>query len=180
MKETMLVRDMQPQEFEALGRLMVETYSQLDGFPKPDEQPRYYDMLANIGRFAEKKDARVLVALVDDERLAGGVVYFADMSEYGSGGTATQMKHASGIRLLAVDPACRGRGIGRALTNACIALAREQRHTQVVLHTTQAMQTAWQLYTRMGFQRFEALDFMQEQLPVYGFRLMLTEPGEAE
>ena len=48
------VRDVRPAEFDALGRLMVEVYSGLDGFPKPADQPRYYEMLAGIGRFTEK------------------------------------------------------------------------------------------------------------------------------
>lgn len=33
------------------------------------------------------------------------------------------------------------------------------------------MMTAWKMYERIGFQRALDLDFMQEELPVYGFRL---------
>jgi len=64
-------------------------------------------------------------------------------------------------------------GVGRALTEACIQLAREAGHTEVILHTTQAMQVAWGLYERMGFERSTGLDFLQGQLPVFGFRLLL-------
>lgn len=168
------IRDLQPGEFEALGRLMVEVYSNLEGFPSPEEQPRYYELLANIGRFTEKKDARVLVALSAEGELVGGVVYFGDMAEYGSGGTATAERNASGIRLLGIHPRFRGQGAGRALTQACIDLAREQGHGQVILHTTEAMRVAWGLYERLGFTRSEDLDFSQQALPVYGFRLPLT------
>ena len=45
------IRNANPSEFEALGKLMVLVYSQLEGFPKPDEQPAYYNMLTNIGEF---------------------------------------------------------------------------------------------------------------------------------
>lgn len=175
MTADLLIREIRADEFERLGRLMVDAYSRLEGFPSPDEQPRYYAMLAGIGRFTEKKDAKVLVAMTPADELAGGVVYFGDMAEYGSGGTATRVKNASGIRLLAVDARFRGMGVGRALTDACIALARQARHAEVVLHTTQAMQAAWKLYERMGFERSPDLDFMQESLPVYGFRLALEE-----
>ena len=48
------IRDLQPAEYDALGRLMVQVYSSLDGFPTPLEQPHYYELLANIGRFAER------------------------------------------------------------------------------------------------------------------------------
>jgi len=169
------IRDLRPDEFDALGRLLVEVYSSLDGFPTPDEQPRYYELLANIGRFTEKPDARVLVALSAGEELMGGIVYFGDMAEYGSGGTATTVKDASGIRLLGVSPKFRAMGAGRELTSACIKLAQEKGHGQVILHTTQAMRVAWGLYERLGFERSEELDFMQGELPVYGFRLSLAK-----
>lgn len=175
----MLVRELKPQESDALGELMVRIYSQLPGFPSPSEQPDYYEMLRNIGAFAEKPGAKVLVAHSADGTLLGGVVYFGDMAHYGSGGTATAETQASGFRLLGVDPQARGSGAGKALTNACIELARKAGHAQVILHTTMAMQVAWGLYERMGFERSEDLDFLQEDLPVFGFRLRLDEAGVA-
>lgn len=176
MTAQLTIRDLRQNEFESLGRLMVGVYSSLEGFPTPAEQPRYYDLLTHIGQFTTRKDARVLVAISADDELIGGVVYFGDMAEYGSGGTATTIKNASGIRLLGIDPRFRNLGAGKALTNACIDLAREQGHAQVILHTTQAMQIAWGLYERLGFKRSEDLDFSQQELPVYGFRLQLRLP----
>jgi ribosomal protein S18 acetylase RimI-like enzyme len=173
MNHDMTIRDARPDEFDALGRLLVEVYSTLDGFPTPAEQPHYYELLANVGRFADKPGARVLVAVSAHGDLVGGVVYFGDMAQYGSGGTATSIQDASGIRLLAVDPRHRSIGAGRALTNACIRLAREAGRAQVILHTTQAMQVAWRLYERLGFERCEDLDFSQQDLRVFGFRLGL-------
>ena len=169
------IRDAANHEFKALGQLMVDVYSGLEGFVQPAEQPQYYEMLANIGQFALKKDARVLVALSPRDELVGGVVYFGDMSQYGSGGAATRERHAAGIRLLAVDPRFRGSGAGKALTQACIEIAREQGHANVVLHTTRAMQRAWSMYEKLGFMRATDLDFMQGQVEVFGFRLRLNE-----
>lgn len=68
----------------------------------------------------------------------------------------------------------RGQGIGKLLTNYCIATAKQQNLQQLIIHTTKAMQTAWAMYESMGFTRAPHLDFMQEQLPVYGFTLMLS------
>jgi GNAT superfamily N-acetyltransferase len=175
MLQPLTVRDVHPDEFDALGRLMVKVYSGLEGFPAPSEQPHYYELLAHIGRFTEKRGARVLVALTAAGELAGGVVYFGEMAEYGSGGIATSIRNASGIRLLGVDPKFRQMGAGRTLTQACIALAREKGHGEVILHTTQAMPIAWTLYERMGFTRFEDLDFLQQGFPVFGFRLPLGQ-----
>lgn len=173
MSERLSIRDLRADESAALGRLMVEVYSRLEGFPRREEQPRYYEMLANIGAFATKPDTRVLVAVRDDGPLLGGVVYFGDMAQYGSGGTATAVTDASGIRLLGVDPAARGMGVGKALTAACIQLARDRGHARVVLHTTAAMRVAWGMYEKLGFVRAEDLDFMQGALPVFGFSLGL-------
>jgi ribosomal protein S18 acetylase RimI-like enzyme len=95
------------------------------------------------------------------------------MAQYGSGGTASSVTNAVGIRLLAVDSASRGQGIGRALTQFCIERARELGKARVVLHTTRAMQTAWAMYERLGFVRFPEIDFRQGNLEVYGFQLSL-------
>jgi ribosomal protein S18 acetylase RimI-like enzyme len=173
MRDVLHIREIRKEEFPALGQLMVEVFSGLAGFPSPAEQPRYFEMLANIGLFTEKKDAKVLVALLDRNELVGGVVYFGDMCEYGSGGMATALQYTSGIRLLAVATQYRRLGAGKDLTNACIELAKKRGHSEVVLHTTQAMQVAWRMYEKLGFQRSMDLDFMQEDLPVLGFRLQL-------
>lgn len=171
--QTYTIRNAKPEEFAELGKLMVEVYAALDGFPKPHEQPDYYNMLRNIGDFTQKPGAELLVALSADGTLAGGVVYFRDMQYYGSGGTATQEQHASGFRLLAVAPGMQGLGIGKLLTQACIAKAKAHENRQVIIHSTRAMQTAWGMYERLGFKCSLDLDFMQGELPVFGFRLML-------
>lgn len=152
---------------------MVKVYAGLEDFPSPAEQPGYYVMLKNIGSFTRKPDTKVLVAVSPEAEILGGVVYFADMRQYGSGGSATRETNASGIRLLAVDPNCRKSGIGRALTQTCVALAEQSGNRQVILHTTRAMEVAWKMYLRLGFVRSTELDFMQGGLAVFGFRLKL-------
>lgn len=166
------IREATGEELEALGRLLVRVYSSLEGFPTEEEQPRYYERLANIGRLSGQAETKLLVA-VDDGSILGGVVYFSDMAKYGSGGTAAHEKNASGFRFLAVASEARGRGVGWALTAKCIELARERGHDQVVIHTTSAMKVAWAMYERFGFHRSSDLDFRQEELDVFGFRLKL-------
>jgi len=57
------------------------------------------------------------------------------------------------IRLLAVDPAAQGLGIGDALVRAAIDLARDWGAERVVLDTGSLNVTAQRLYLRSGFQR---------------------------
>lgn len=170
---TYIVRNAKPIEFEAIGKLMVQVYSQLEGFPSAEEQPNYYNMLANIGDLTNQPTTELLVVVDSNNVIAGGVVYFSDMQYYGSGGTATKEQNTAGFRLLAVDPSIRGQGIGKLLVNECIRKAKEKKLSQVIIHTTMAMQTAWKMYENIGFRRSEDLDFMQETLPVFGFRLQL-------
>lgn len=174
MGDRVVIRDARPDELAAFGELLVAVYSGLEGFPSRSEQPHYYALLANVGSLAQKPGAGVLVAVSPDEGLIGGVVYFGKMAHYGSGGNATSVEDASGIRLLAVSPRHQKAGIGAMLTSACIERARQREHTQVILHTTRAMNVAWRLYEKLGFRRSEDLDFMQAEMPVYGFRLRLT------
>lgn len=167
------VREAKPEEFIEVGKLMVRVYSDLEGFPKETEQPDYYKMLRNVGIFTKKPMTKLLVALSENSDIKGAVVYFGDMQFYGSGGTATHEKNAGGFRLLAVAPEAQGNGLGKLLTNNCIKQAKVEKLDQVIIHTTKAMKIAWKMYENIGFKRSLDLDFMQGELPVFGFRLHL-------
>ena len=166
-----IIRNAFSSEFTAIGKLLISVYSQLDGFPKEDEQPNYYKMLANIGDFTNHPETELLVAVDNNNTILGAVVYFNDMQYYGSGGIATQEKNSAGFRLLGVNNNARGKGIGKLLTQECIRKATENNLNQVIIHSTLAMQTAWKMYENIGFRRSEDLDFMQGELAVFGFRL---------
>lgn len=167
------IRNAKPEEFETIGKLMVQVYSVLEGFPKPHEHPKYFDMLANVGELTNKPEVEILVALSPEEQVLGAVVYFGDLQYYGSAGTVTQEKNAAGFRLLAVDNSARGKGIGKQLTLACIDKAKNQQQQQIIIHTTSAMKPAWKMYEAIGFKRSEDLDFKQGDLEVFGLRLPL-------
>ncbi len=168
-----IIRDAISSEFLKIGKLMVDVYSQLEGFPNKDEQPNYYKTLANIGNITKNPKTRLLVVVSSNKKIEGAVVYFGDMKYYGSGGIATSEKDASGFRLLAVDPEARGKGIGRLLINTCLQIAKDEKQNQMIIHSTKAMQIAWKMYESMGFARSQDLDFKQEDLQVFGFRLKL-------
>jgi pimeloyl-ACP methyl ester carboxylesterase/predicted N-acetyltransferase YhbS len=168
----LVVRDAHADEFDAVGRMMVAAYSRLEGFPSPESQPDYYRLLAQIGEQTAKPDTRILVAL-EQGRIAGAVVFYGDMAQYGSGGAATAEKEAAGFRFLAADPAARGRGVAKALVETCVESARAAGRRRLVIHSTEAMRAARAIYVARGFARAADLDFVQGSLPVYGFRLSL-------
>ena len=56
------------------------------------------------------------------------------------------------IRMLVVDPAYRGQGIGRALTEECVRRARRYESLVIALHSAPIMKVALPMYQRMGFE----------------------------
>ncbi|WP_245858889.1 hypothetical protein [Salinimicrobium sediminis] len=92
------IRNAKPQEHAVLGKIMVNVYSSLEGFPRQEDQPDYYKMLANIGELTKNPHTEIFVAVDPKGKVMGGVVYFSDMKYYGSGGTATKELHAAGFR----------------------------------------------------------------------------------
>ncbi|MCA9672124.1 MAG: GNAT family N-acetyltransferase [Myxococcales bacterium] len=56
---------------------------------------------------------------------------------------------------LGVEPAARGRGVGRALVGAVIAAARVMGKRRVRLNSDSRLDAAMRLYTKLGFQRVE-------------------------
>lgn len=55
------------------------------------------------------------------------------------------------MRMLVVDPAARGQGVGRMLAEYCIDRAVQDKAEVFALHTTPIMQVALGMYERMGF-----------------------------
>ena len=82
------------------------------------------------------------------------------------------------VRLLAVAPEGRGRGVGQVLMRECVRRARESGASGITLHTTDMMQTAMRLYERMGFMRAPELDLRPlPDVVAKGYRLMFTFPA---
>jgi GNAT superfamily N-acetyltransferase len=164
----MEIRLVDPEEHAALAELTVEAYRTL--YAGADRQmPDYYvDELADVAGRAAASD--VLVA-VDQGRLLGGVAYVpgpeSPLAEF------VDADHA-GIRMLAVAPAAQGRGVGEALSRACVERARAAGRAAVVLHSTDWMATAHRIYERIGFERVTSLDWEVEPgFWLRGFRLKL-------
>lgn len=161
----MLVRVLAAEEVDLqarLGAITVSTYRAL--IPELDEDG-YATELADVAR--RVREAVVLVAL-DGDDLLGGLTHVPDEHNPFA---ETDVPDAASIRMLAVDPAAQGRGVGEALVRASLARAAADGRAEVVLHSTTAMTTAHRLYRRLGFVRAEELDWYPEpDFLLMGFR----------
>lgn len=89
--------------------------------------------------------------------IVGSVVLFpANTDAYV--GTAIEL-HYPEIRMLAVTPEARGKGVAAALVLECIRRAKVKGFQAIGLHTADYMESAVKLYNRIGFQRLPEFDF---------------------
>ncbi len=73
------------------------------------------------------------------------------------------------IRMVGVNPKFRGNGIGKKLTQLCIDYAKETGEQIIALHTSEFMDSARELYERMGFIRVKEIE------PIFGKRYWLYQ-----
>lgn len=162
-------------EFSQAGELMAQVYAKLDGFPSPQEQPKYYEQFENLSELTNFPGTELVIAKQKDGNIIGVVVYIADMKYYGAGGPQiTTIKNASSFRLLAVSPAARGQQVGRKLVDFCINRAQNAGRTAVIIHSTEFMHSARKMYERIGFVRRTDIDFKQGDLDVLGYQYLLS------
>jgi ribosomal protein S18 acetylase RimI-like enzyme len=114
----------------------------------------------------------VLVAVEDgDSRVLGSVTYVPGPGPYHEG----EFGDSASFRMLAVAPDAQGRGIGRALVEACIARARRDARPAIGLYTRPFMTTAHRMYERLGFERVRELDWEFEPGEwLYAYRLEMA------
>ena len=99
---------MEPGEFDRVGDLVVDAYAALGDLGE------YEAVLRDVAD--RSRSAEVAVAVVDGA-IAGTVTFVGELGPYAE----SDDPDASWIRMLAVDPAFRGQGIGAALVEWCVS-----------------------------------------------------------
>jgi ribosomal protein S18 acetylase RimI-like enzyme len=101
------------------------------------------------------EERRVVDAVGDpvDEEAGGPLLGTASLLRAGASGTRLAQPGEAELRLIAVDPDARGRGVGEALVLHALAVAGQWGAGAVVLDTGSLNLPAQRLYDRVGFQR---------------------------
>lgn len=107
----------------------------------------------------------ILLAMADGERGEGAIVGTLTVVPPGSPFTERAGEGEYELRMLAVSPMERGRGIGAELTLAGVKLALDAGAAGIVLSTMESMHAAHRLYERLGFVRRTDLDWVVRDNP---------------
>ena len=147
------IREIRSSEFDRLGEITIAAYEGLD----EELEPEYRTDLGKVRRRA--RSCVVLVAVAPDGRLLGGATY---IPRPGTPFSEVAREDEAEIRMLAVDPAAQGRGVGRALTMACLERARADGLSGAALYTRPDNVGAQRLYQSFGFGRDGERDWEDE------------------
>jgi len=141
------IRSALPGEHDAVGELCVVAY-RAAGVAVESYEATLRDV---AGRAA---GAEVLVAQDGGERLVGTVTFVlgGPLREIGT-------PQEGEFRMLAVDPAAGGRGIGTRLVEACAERARAAGLTGLVCSSQPGMVAAHAVYRKLGFVRDPGRDW---------------------
>ena len=139
--------------------------ARLDDFPRIAElthevyvggglaSPEYGVQLRDVAGRSDR--AELLVVRDDDDRVVGSVALVLS----GDFGEITESDDEAAFRMLVVDPAVQGRGIGELLVSACLDRAHAAGKRRMVLSTDRRMAAAQRLYERLGFTRLPERDW---------------------
>jgi GNAT superfamily N-acetyltransferase len=154
----MEIRPAVPGEFAAVGDVCVAAYASFSA----SSSMGYVDQLRDVARRAAA--AEVLVAADPGGPVLGTVTFVPDGGPLGEIATPNETE----FRMLAVDPAAQGRGVGAALLERVVEASRRPGKDGIVCSSLPSMRSAHRLYARAGFTRAPERDWS----PVSGVDLL--------
>jgi ribosomal protein S18 acetylase RimI-like enzyme len=134
-------------ELPAVGALCVAAYA-----PFLDGDAAYLETLRDA---AARAAAAELVVAVEADRLLGTVTFVPAGGPLGEIAAPDEAE----FRMLAVDSAARGRGVGIALMRYVLGESRRLGKAGVVCSSLAEMRAAHRIYARLGFRRAPERDW---------------------
>lgn len=152
MADRVRLRHATPDDLAAAGALTVAAYADFTLGPQDPYVARLGDATARA------RDAELWVAVLEDPG-EDRVVGTATWCPQGSVWRELAREGEGEFRMLAVDPAARGAGVGQALVERMLARTAEEGSRAVVISSLPQMRAAHRLYDRTGFVRAPERDW---------------------
>jgi ribosomal protein S18 acetylase RimI-like enzyme len=154
-----MLRDYRQDDAEAIVRVALAAFAQFE-----QDYSDWPMFTANVAKMPELSKTGEIIVAEDGGQIVGAVAYVGPQAP-----KAAFFDPAwPVIRMLVVDPAARGKGIGRQLTEECLRRAERDQSQVIALHTTPIMTVALPMYLRMGFTRVrDAPDILGVPYAVY-------------
>jgi len=142
---TFIIRDALTDDLAHIASLLVVSYQVYAEVLTPENWEMMKQNLSSISHVAEQA---TFIVSSENNRVIGSVAYYSPgYSERGF-----FPSDWASIRLLAVLPEYRRRGIGKALTQTCIERGKRDGAEFIGLYTTELMVGAREMYAQIGFQ----------------------------
>lgn len=160
------IRPARTEELDTVGALTVAAYA-ADG--RITAEHPYATHLADA--VTRHRDAVLLVAAGPGGELLGTATAVPAGSSLVEMCRPGEME----LRMLAVAPDARGRGVGERLARACVDVARRSGCERVILSSGTWMTAAHRLYERLGFVRVPERDWSpREEVHLLAYELPLS------
>ncbi|MBP1964681.1 GNAT family N-acetyltransferase [Paenibacillus aceris] len=162
------IREANEGDRDAIRKLLTEAYGQYQDVLPPEGWEQYKEnIVASVD--GGEPTARI-IALSGGEVMGSSLLFLSSEAAYGLPELGIQSPI---IRLLAVSPKARGRGIATALIKESARRAIELGAATLHLHTSDMMESAIKLYERLGFERAYDKDIQKGEILVKSYRLQL-------
>lgn len=164
------MRPLRPDEYEQAGAVTAGAYHEYEPVARGwDRWEQYLQELADV---AGRSRRTIVLGAVEDGQVLGTVTVEIERD---ADGTPRMPDDPAHLRMLAVDPTARRRGVARALMTQAIERARASGRNAMVLPTTPYMSAGHPLYEELGFRRTPDHDIADEtgRAVVLAYRLEL-------
>lgn len=150
----MIFRQGNSNDLSQLKNLAIKSWSQFESEMTTENWQRLKTNLSTNKTFLELLELSYCLVCENDKKEIIGVSFLVPH------GNPTEIYDEKWcyIRFVSVDPECRGKGIGRQLTEKCIQFAIYNKEQTIALHTSEMMNSARHIYESLGFKILKELD----------------------
>lgn len=152
----MIIRDAKVGELEVIRELRLQAYQ--EHAPKIPKEHWLALKKSVLSDESIELDVERIVIELNDE-IVGSIVLFPAKMEVYKGLIEGEQEYPE-LRMLAVAPQARGKGVAKALVNECLRRTKEKGYAAMGLHTSDFMGDAVKLYEGLGFERIPHKDFV--------------------